>query len=106
MEVKPRPPADASITHPNTLGKSRHCASPAAHVNSTSAQAAFLGWGCSVLAPVARCWLLSRPGPPLLLLLPAGHRSRLPHSLPLKRGMLHYAYSRKMPVQVSSTHSD
>jgi hypothetical protein len=30
----------------------------------------------------------------------AGHRSRLPHSLPLKRGMLHYAYSRKMPVQV------
>jgi len=30
----------------------------------------------------------------------AGHRSTLPHSLPLKRGMLHYAYSRKMPVQV------
>lgn len=31
----------------------------------------------------------------------AGHRSRLPKSLPLKRGMLHYAYSRKLPVQVT-----
>eukprot|EP00775_Hariotina_reticulata_P006311 gene6311-6546_t len=33
-------------------------------------------------------------------LFPEGHRSSLPMSLPLKRGMLHYAYSRKMPVQV------
>lgn len=30
----------------------------------------------------------------------AGHRSKKPHSLPLKRGMLHYAYSRKLPVQI------
>lgn len=37
---------------------------------------------------------------PGICLFPEGHRSRLPHSLPLKRGMLHYAYSRKMPVQV------
>ena len=31
---------------------------------------------------------------------PEGHRSTLGESLPLKRGMLHYAYSRKLPVQV------
>jgi hypothetical protein len=37
---------------------------------------------------------------PGICLFPEGHRSRLPHSLPLKRGMLNYAYSRKMPVQV------
>lgn len=29
-----------------------------------------------------------------------GHRSTLGEPLPLKRGMLHYAYSRKLPVQV------
>ncbi|KAF6259536.1 hypothetical protein COO60DRAFT_1003924 [Scenedesmus sp. NREL 46B-D3] len=37
---------------------------------------------------------------PGICLFPEGHRSRLPHSLPLKRGMLNYAYSRKMPVQI------
>lgn len=37
---------------------------------------------------------------PGICMFPEGHRSRLPHSLPLKRGMLNYAYSRKMPVQV------
>ena len=31
---------------------------------------------------------------------PEGHRSTRGESLPLKRGMLHYAHSRKMPVQV------
>ncbi|KAL6766250.1 LPAAT2 [Auxenochlorella protothecoides x Auxenochlorella symbiontica] len=31
---------------------------------------------------------------------PEGHRSTMTDSLPLKRGMLHYAYSRKLPVQV------
>lgn len=31
----------------------------------------------------------------------AGHRSTSTSSLPLKRGMLAYAYSRKVPVQVS-----
>lgn len=30
----------------------------------------------------------------------AGHRSLKPTSLPIKRGMLHYAHSRKLPVQV------
>ncbi|GBF93205.1 phospholipid glycerol acyltransferase [Raphidocelis subcapitata] len=35
-----------------------------------------------------------------LMVYPEGHRSTLAHSLPLKRGMLHYAYSRKMPVQI------
>lgn len=29
-----------------------------------------------------------------------GHRSTKTQSLPLKRGMLHYAFSRRMPVQV------
>jgi len=37
---------------------------------------------------------------PGLLVYPEGHRSTRPTSLPLKRGMLHYAYSRKLPVQV------
>lgn len=32
-----------------------------------------------------------------------GHRNIKPDALPLKRGMLHYAYSRKMPVQVVIT---
>ena len=31
---------------------------------------------------------------------PEGHRSTHGESLPLKRGMLHYAFSRKLPVQV------
>lgn len=31
---------------------------------------------------------------------PEGHRSTLSESLPLKRGMLRYAYERKMPVQI------
>jgi hypothetical protein len=33
----------------------------------------------------------------------AGHRSTRPHSLPLRRGMLHYAYSRQLPVQIVVT---
>lgn len=36
---------------------------------------------------------------PGLVVYPEGHRSSLPDSLPLKRGMLHYAYGRKVPVQ-------
>lgn len=35
-----------------------------------------------------------------LAVYPEGHRSTHGESLPLKRGMLHYAFSRKMPVQV------
>ena len=35
-----------------------------------------------------------------LAIYPEGHRSTDGASLPLKRGMLHYAYSRKLPVQV------
>jgi 1-acyl-sn-glycerol-3-phosphate acyltransferase len=31
---------------------------------------------------------------------PEGHRSTTGESLPLKRGMLHYAYDRKIPVQI------
>jgi len=37
---------------------------------------------------------------PGLVVYPEGHRSSAAHSLPLKRGMLHYAYGRKVPVQV------
>lgn len=37
---------------------------------------------------------------PGLVVYPEGHRSSLPTSLPLKRGMLHYAHSRGVPVQV------
>ena len=33
----------------------------------------------------------------------AGHRSCRPESLPLRRGMMHYAYSRQMPIQVGMT---
>lgn len=33
----------------------------------------------------------------------AGHRSCRAESLPLRRGMMHYAYSRQMPVQVVMT---
>ena len=33
----------------------------------------------------------------------AGHRSTKVHSLPLRRGMLHYAYSRRVPVQIVIT---
>ena len=33
----------------------------------------------------------------------AGHRSTRPTSLPLKRGMMHYAYSRRLPVQIIVT---
>lgn len=35
-----------------------------------------------------------------LAVYPEGHRSTLGEPLPLKRGMLYYAYSRKLPVQV------
>ncbi|PSC70674.1 EF hand [Micractinium conductrix] len=35
-----------------------------------------------------------------LLVYPEGHRSTAGQSLPLKRGMLHYAYERKMPIQI------
>lgn len=35
-----------------------------------------------------------------LAVYPEGHRSTDGKSLPLKRGMLHYAYSRKLPTQV------
>jgi hypothetical protein len=35
-----------------------------------------------------------------LSVYPEGHRSTLGEPLPLKRGMLHYAFSRKLPVQV------
>jgi len=31
---------------------------------------------------------------------PEGHRSTTGKSLPLKRGMLHYAYDRSIPVQI------
>mmetsp|Transcript_16631 Transcript_16631/g.49747 ORF Transcript_16631/g.49747 Transcript_16631/m.49747 type:complete len:398 (-) Transcript_16631:469-1662(-) len=34
---------------------------------------------------------------------PEGHRSTAEESLPLRRGMLHYAYSRQMPVQIIIT---
>ncbi|PNW70905.1 hypothetical protein CHLRE_17g738350v5 [Chlamydomonas reinhardtii] len=40
---------------------------------------------------------------PGLLVYPEGHRSTKPASLPLKRGMLHYAHSRKLPVQIVVT---
>ena len=33
----------------------------------------------------------------------AGHRSTRPQSLPLRRGMLHYAYSRQLPIQIVVT---
>lgn len=33
----------------------------------------------------------------------AGHRSTRPTSLPLKRGMMHYGFSRKLPVQLIIT---
>lgn len=45
------------------------------------------------------CKLQESPQPALVV-YPEGHRSTSVHSLPLKRGMLHYAYSRKMAVQV------
>jgi 1-acyl-sn-glycerol-3-phosphate acyltransferase len=38
-----------------------------------------------------------------LIVYPEGHRGLLPESLPLKRGMLKYAYSRSMPCQVVMT---
>ena len=37
---------------------------------------------------------------PGLSVYPEGHRSTHGESLPLKRGMLYYAYSRKLPVQI------
>ena len=40
---------------------------------------------------------------PALLVFPEGTRSTKPTSLPLKRGMLHYAHSRKLPVQIIIT---
>ncbi|GLI65906.1 hypothetical protein VaNZ11_009553 [Volvox africanus] len=51
-------------------------------------------------------WLdatLARSTVPGLLVYPEGHRSLKPTSLPLKRGMLHFAYNRKLPVQVIVT---
>ncbi|GFR47784.1 hypothetical protein Agub_g9553, partial [Astrephomene gubernaculifera] len=51
-------------------------------------------------------WLdatLGRSHVPGLLVYPEGHRSLKPASLPLKRGMLHYAFSRKIPVQIIIT---
>ena len=38
-----------------------------------------------------------------VLVFPEGHRSTKPHSLPLRRGMLKYAHSRKLPVQAVIT---
>lgn len=38
-----------------------------------------------------------------LIVYPEGHRSTRTESLPLKRGMLHYAHSRGLPVQVIIT---
>mmetsp|Transcript_5135 Transcript_5135/g.9340 ORF Transcript_5135/g.9340 Transcript_5135/m.9340 type:complete len:336 (-) Transcript_5135:291-1298(-) len=38
-----------------------------------------------------------------MLVYPEGHRNIKPEALPLKRGMLHYAYTRKMAVQVVIT---
>ncbi|KAK9835903.1 hypothetical protein WJX74_010643 [Apatococcus lobatus] len=35
-----------------------------------------------------------------LIIYPEGHRSTKQDSLPLKRGMLHYAFSRKLPMQI------
>lgn len=35
-----------------------------------------------------------------LAVYPEGHRSTMGESLPLKRGMLYYAFTRKLPVQV------
>ncbi|MEW5298095.1 MAG: hypothetical protein WDW36_001253 [Sanguina aurantia] len=40
---------------------------------------------------------------PGLLVFPEGHRSLQPSGLPLKRGMLNYAFRRKLPVQVVIT---
>lgn len=40
---------------------------------------------------------------PGLVVYPEGHRSLKPESLPLKRGMLHFVYSRKWPVQIVIT---
>ena len=40
------------------------------------------------------------PSLSLLLLYVSGTRSIRPTSLPLKRGMLHYGYSRKLPFQI------
>ena len=39
----------------------------------------------------------------LLVMLCTGHRSTKPQSLPLRRGMMHYAYSRHVPVQIVIT---
>jgi 1-acyl-sn-glycerol-3-phosphate acyltransferase len=36
------------------------------------------------------------------MIYPEGHRSTRPRPLALKRGMLHYAYSRKLPLQVGA----
>jgi len=38
-----------------------------------------------------------------LMIYPEGHRSTAPASLPLRRGMLAYAHSRRMPIQVVIT---
>lgn len=48
-------------------------------------------------------WLdrqLSKAHQPSLLVYPEGTRSLRDASLPLKRGMLRYAHSRRLPVQV------
>jgi hypothetical protein len=44
--------------------------------------------------------LLEKSPQSALAVYPEGHRNTYGESLPLKRGMLHYAFSRKMPVQI------
>lgn len=46
---------------------------------------------------------LNAPPSHNLLVYPEGHRSTKPTSLPLKRGMLHYAHGRGLPVQIIMT---
>jgi hypothetical protein len=63
------------------------------------------GYWCSrkvrtATAGAMRCWLRGASSASRGRARRAGHRSIKPKSLPLKRGMMHYAYSRKMPVQV------
>ena len=60
---------------------------------------------CSITVPMTHSHATARipcraPDP---LCSAAGHRSTARTSLPLKRGMLAYAYSRKIPVQVRTT---
>lgn len=69
-------------------------------------------WGVLLAAPlkVAVCivqkfnkWIeksLEASPQSAIAVYPEGHRSTHGASLPLKRGMLHFAFSRKMPIQV------